>query len=98
MLLVDAHLEAVLYDYVLSTSLTCLKETYDGTSHSGVEIDTVEAANFPALPAVVFLFLVGPLQFIVGFTTCILVLAGRGRTGVLLLFSALGILSSIVVL
>ena len=84
MLLVDAHLEAVLYDYVLSTSLTCLKETYDGTSHSGVEIDTVEAANFPLLSVGVFLLLVGPIQFSVGISTCILILAGRGRTGAFL--------------
>ena len=61
-----------------------------------VGIDTVEDADFPALPVAV-LSLVGPLRFIVGFSTCILVLSGRGRTSAFLL-PDLGIVSSIVAL
>ena len=61
-----------------------------------VGIDTVEATDFPAIPVTVS-FLVGPLRSIVGFSTCILVLAGRGYTGAFLIPN-LGIVSSIVVL
>ena len=60
-----------------------------------VGIDTVEAADFPAIPVAVS-FLVEPLRSIVGFSTCILILAGRGCTGAFLIPN-LGIVSSIVV-
>ena len=65
----------------------CLEETYYWADHAGVGIDTVEAANFPALPVVMSLLLVGPLRFSVGISTCIPVLAGRGRTGAFLVLN-----------
>ena len=65
-----------------------------------VGINIVEVTDFPALSITTLLLLLGPLQlrFVVGFTTCIFVCTGRGRTGTLLLFSNLGIVSYIVVL
>ena len=70
--------------------------TYTMAVIACVGIDTVEAADFPALPVAVP-SLVWPLRFIVGFSTCTLVLTGRGCTSAFLI-PDLGIVSSIVVL
>ena len=71
-------------------------EPYTTAVVACVGIDVVKGVDFPAIPVTVS-FLVGPLRSIVGFSTCVLVLAGRGCTGAFLILN-LGIVSSIVVL
>ena len=44
-----------------SQLITCLGETYYWAAHAGVGIDTVEAANFPALPVTMSPLPAGPL-------------------------------------
>ena len=67
---------------------------YHRAAHA-VGIGTIEAADF-SLSVAVLLFLADLLRFIVGVSTPIIGLTGRGRTGAFLL-TDLGIVGSIVV-
>ena len=84
-------------EYALPTeSLTWENFTILMTAVASVGINAVETVDLSALPVAVSL-LVGPLRFIVGFSTLIVALTGCGRTSAFL-FPDLGIVSSIVVL